>query len=60
MFIISLGVLFSNLVQFCRQTAGERARRPAAGGTNHTLLEAALHKQWPNLEEKLFYFDPAR
>ena len=27
MFIISLGVLFSNLVQFCLPTAGKRARR---------------------------------
>ena len=30
MFIISLGILFSNLVQFFRPTAGERARRLAA------------------------------
>ena len=58
MLIIFLGVLFSDLVQFCRQTAGERARRIAAGETNRffkRLLEAALHKQPPNLEDKLFY-----
>ena len=58
MLIIFLGVLFSDLVQFCRQTAGERARRIAAGETNRffwQLLEAALHKQRPNLEDKLFY-----
>ena len=54
MLIISLGVLFSDLVQFCCQTAGERARWIAAGETNRLfqqLLEAALHKQRPNLEE---------
>ena len=58
-----LGVLFSDLVQFCCQTAGERARRIAAGETNRffqQLLEAALHKQRPNLEEKLFYSNPTR
>ena len=59
MLIISLGVLFSDLVQ----SAGERARRIAVGETNRLLkqlLEAALHKQRPNLEEKLFYSNPAR
>ena len=63
MLIISLGVLFSDLVQFFRQTAGERARRIAAGETNRLfwqLLEAALYKQRPTPEEKLFYSNPAR
>ena len=60
MFISSLGILFSTLVQFCLPTATERARLLAAEETNGLFSEAAHHKQRPNLdrEEELFYSDP--
>ena len=58
MFIVSLGILFSNLVQFCLPAATERERRLAAKEINGLSSEAAHHKQQLNLEEKLFSSDP--
>ena len=40
--------------------SGRKSKATCGGRNKSTLLEAALHKQRPNLEEKLFYSDAAR